>query len=160
MKNILIFESDKNAQIALAMFFSGTDYSLTFFTNEIELILKAQNKNNDLIIADSNMVRLTAIDFIDAINSNPITNSIPIIIISHSSKKTEVIKLLQSGATDFIIKSEMTQSKLISRVDKAIGPKSNGRKFVNLSNNNFSKKELIIRLHYKDGNHGFPSVRE
>lgn len=133
MKNILIFESDKNAQVALAMFFSGTDYSLSFFANEIELILKAQNKNNDLIIADSNMVKLTAIDFIDAINSNPITNSIPIIIISHNSKKTEVIKLLQAGATDFLIKTEMTQSKLLSRVDKALSPKKQGRKLIHLS---------------------------
>lgn len=58
----------------------------------------------DLILSDWNMPNLSGIELIQKIRSNPSFTSIPVIFITAEAEKNSIIKSLQFGVSDYILK--------------------------------------------------------
>lgn len=120
MYHIVIVESDKRVQVLLTMIFSKTNYTISFFNNEIDAILYCQKIRPDLILTSTQLIRLTIKDFLETIKLDIQTAKVPVIVMCPKASKTELIYLIKAGVDDFILKSELMHSRLISRIEKAI----------------------------------------
>lgn len=67
----------------------------------LELIREVQP---DLALLDVKMPEMTGLEVLDAVRGNPLTASIPIILLSAKGQVAEIERGLQSGATRYLVK--------------------------------------------------------
>ncbi|MFA6215941.1 MAG: response regulator [Patescibacteria group bacterium] len=70
----------------------------------------------NLILLDILMPKVDGYEMLKELKSNPKTKKIPVIIFSNLSQKDEVEKGLRLGAKDYIIKTSITPTELITKV--------------------------------------------
>lgn len=76
----------------------------------------------DLILSDWNMPNLSGIELIQKIRENPSFSTIPVIFITAEAEKNSIIKSLQFGVADYILKpfnDENVKSKICSALNVA-----------------------------------------
>lgn len=67
----------------------------------LELIHEVQP---DLALLDVTMPEMTGLEVVDAIRANPVTASIPVILLSAKGQAAEIEQGLHSGATHYLVK--------------------------------------------------------
>lgn len=83
------------------------------------LEMLAQSKP-DLILSDWNMPNISGIELIQKIRDNPAFSTIPVIFITAEAEKNSIIKSLQFGVADYILKpfnDENVKSKICSALN-------------------------------------------
>lgn len=83
------------------------------------LEMLAQTKP-DLILSDWNMPNISGIELIQKIRDNPAFSTIPVIFITAEAEKNSIIKSLQFGVADYILKpfnDENVKSKICSALN-------------------------------------------
>jgi two-component system, chemotaxis family, chemotaxis protein CheY len=86
------------------------------------LEMLAQGKP-DLILSDWNMPNISGIELIQKIRENPAFSTIPVIFITAEAEKNSIIKSLQFGVADYILKpfnDENVKAKICSSLNVAI----------------------------------------
>lgn len=73
----------------------------------LELILEVQP---DLVLLDVMMPEMTGLQVLDAMRKNPLTASIPAILLSAKGQSDEIEQGLLSGATHYLVKPFEAQS--------------------------------------------------
>ena len=73
----------------------------------LELIREIQP---DLVLLDDMMPEMTGLEVIDAVRGNPLTASIPIILLSAKGQRNEIEHGLQRGATRYLVKPFESQA--------------------------------------------------
>lgn len=58
----------------------------------------------DLVLMDWNMPNLSGIDTLKQIKANPAFRKIPVVMVTSEADKDHVMKAIQSGAADYILK--------------------------------------------------------
>lgn len=103
-KKILVID-DKEAIGKLIALCLGSDYEFQYFNNALAGInwLNAGNIV-DLILSDYTMPELNGYDFLMMLKQNEFLKDIPVVFLSGEENSTTRIKLLESGAEDFILK--------------------------------------------------------
>lgn len=103
-KKILILD-DKDVIVKILLFYLSEEYEVIYFENPL-LAIKWFEEGNipDLIILDIYMPFMKGSDFMYFMKDNAFYKDIPIVILSAEDSSTERIKLLKSGAVDFILK--------------------------------------------------------
>jgi two-component system, chemotaxis family, chemotaxis protein CheY len=100
---------------------SGAIEALGHETLEAENGLEALEviKNNPgevvLILLDWNMPELDGYATLKALKSDPITATIPVMMVTTESEKTNIIKAIQAGASHYLTKP-FTQEDLMTRM--------------------------------------------
>lgn len=67
----------------------------------LELIREVQP---DLVLLDVMMPEMTGLEVLDAVRRNPLTASIPVILLSAKGQAAEIERGLQNGATRYLVK--------------------------------------------------------
>jgi two-component system phosphate regulon response regulator PhoB len=73
----------------------------------LELIREVQP---DLVLLDVMMPEMTGLEVLDAVRGNPLTASIPIILLSAKGQMAEIERGLQGGATRYLVKPFESQT--------------------------------------------------
>ena len=103
MKPHLVIADDE-ADICRLIKFLLRSYELSEAQNgkrALELIREVQP---DLALLDVMMPEMTGLEVLDAVRGNPLTASIPIILLSAKGQVAEIEQGLQSGATRYLVK--------------------------------------------------------
>src|SRR5260370_8805522 len=103
MKSCLVIADDE-ADICRLIMFLLRSYDLSEAQNgkrALELIREVQP---DLALLDVMMPEMTGLEVLDAVRGNPLTASIPIILLSAKGQVAEIEQGLQSGATRYLVK--------------------------------------------------------
>lgn len=66
--------------------------------------LEESKEAPDLIISDVRMPDMDGYEFIRAVKNNPSTSNVPIIVLSSVESSADRIRLLEMGASDFVLK--------------------------------------------------------
>jgi two-component system chemotaxis response regulator CheY len=77
----------------------------------------------DLLLSDWNMPNLSGIELIRKIRANPSLSDLPVIFITAEAEKNSIIKSLQFGVSDYILKpfnDENVKAKICSALNVAI----------------------------------------
>lgn len=84
-----------------------TDIGLKDFVEATDglLALKAVAANKfDLILLDWNMPNLSGIETLKKLKSNPASKSIPVIMVTSESEKSQILEAIKIGAANYVVK--------------------------------------------------------
>ncbi|GAA4642944.1 response regulator transcription factor [Pontixanthobacter gangjinensis] len=119
---IAIADDDLEILEQLASVLEGTGHQFDKYRNGNDLIVALKRETFDVVVADWNMPGSTGVDVLkwakDAIEHPP-----AFILITSRAGKSDVVKGLELGATDYIIKPESSEV-ILARIEAA------GRKIV------------------------------
>ncbi|RZF59432.1 response regulator [Sphingobacterium corticibacterium] len=103
-KKILVID-DKEAIGKLIALCLGAEYEFQYFSNALAGInwLNAGN-TVDLILSDYTMPEMNGYDFLVMLKQNEFLKNIPVVFLSGEDSSSTRIKILESGAEDFILK--------------------------------------------------------
>ncbi|MBY0481338.1 MAG: response regulator transcription factor [Chitinophagaceae bacterium] len=101
---MVIVEDDKFMQSILLKYFSNF-FKIEAFANGIDTLAYLQDGNiPDLIITDLNTPKMGGLELIKQIKASDFFNSIPIMVLSGEESSEMIVKCLDAGADDFIVK--------------------------------------------------------
>jgi DNA-binding response OmpR family regulator len=101
---MVIVEDDKFMQSILKKYFSNY-FSVNVFSDGIEALSFLQDGNvPDLIVTDLNTPKLGGLELIKQIKASDFFNSIPIMVVSGEESSEMIVKCLDAGADDFVVK--------------------------------------------------------
>ncbi len=75
----------------------------------------------DLIILDIMMPKISGFEVLEAIRSTPETADIKVMILSALGQEGDQIKAEQLGADDYLVKSQVVTTDVVSRIRKLLG---------------------------------------
>src|SRR5574344_2719297 len=105
MKKKVLIIDDKESIAKVITFYLSKDYDVTYFDNPLKAIAWLQQGSiPDLIICDIRMPEMTGDKFLSYVKKNDLFKSIPVIMLSSEDSTAERIKLLEDGASDYIVK--------------------------------------------------------
>ncbi len=67
-------------------------------------ILKSGNKIPDIVILDLNMPRMSGIEFLEIVKNDSVLQYLPIIILTTSENRVDLLRCYQLGIAGYIIK--------------------------------------------------------
>jgi len=103
-KKILIVEDDPISRRLLGHFLEKANYSVTNAVNAEEGVLAVGKEKPDLILLDIILPGVDGFQFLSRLNENEAALSPPVFVISSLSNEADIVRALQSGATDYILK--------------------------------------------------------
>ena len=119
-KKILILDDKETIAKVLSIYLTS-DYDCTWLPGGIQGMKWLQEGNvPDLIISDIRMPEMRGDDFLEWIKGNELFKHIPVIMLSSEDSTSERIRLLEVGASDYIVKP-FNPMELKIRVKKTIG---------------------------------------
>lgn len=118
-KQILIVD-DKESIAKILSAYLGSEYEIVFFDNPTKALPWLQGGNMpDLIVSDIRMPEMRGDEFLMLLKQDEIFRQIPVIMLSSEDSTSERIRLLESGADDYIVKP-FNPMELKLRVKKLI----------------------------------------
>lgn len=119
LAKILLVEDQPIPQIIIGGFLKKSKYFVTIAKDGEEGVIKAINELPDLILMDMNMPKMNGCEACKQIKQDPRTKDIPVLMLTSSQDKDTVIRAIQAGANDYIIKSD-SQLPLLNKVKEAL----------------------------------------
>lgn len=121
MKKKILIIDDKASIAKVIVFYLSKDYDFTYFENPLKAIAWLQQGSiPDLIICDIRMPEMTGDKFLSYVKKNDFFKSIPVIMLSSEDSTAERIKLLEDGASDYIVKP-FNPLEIKVRIKKILG---------------------------------------
>ncbi|MFH2092633.1 MAG: response regulator [Pseudomonadota bacterium] len=115
-ENILIVDDvGKNIQV-LARILSSDKYAISYATNGQKALEMVRTQNYDLILLDIMMPDMDGFEVCRKIKQMPDKKDIPIIYLTALTQKEDIVKGLETGAVDYIIKP-FNSTELKARVN-------------------------------------------
>jgi len=106
LKSILLVDDSRFMRTANEKALARAGYSVVTASDGEEALRIAYARIPDLILLDMLLPKLGGAEVLQALRNNPLTTSIPVIVLSSLSQKNEA-KLKQDGATAYFEKSRM-----------------------------------------------------
>ena len=117
---ILIVEDEVPLLEMYKMKFNSSGFEVYGASNGEAGLMLAKNHIPGLILLDILMPKVDGYEMLKELKSDKNTKNIPVIVFSNLSQKDEVQKGFNLGADDYIIKTELTPSDLVKKVNTFI----------------------------------------
>ncbi|HEV2368355.1 MAG TPA: response regulator [Acidimicrobiales bacterium] len=101
---ILVADDDPVIQKLLQVNFQMEGYEVVLAGDGLEAVEKAGQVSPDLIVLDVMMPRMNGLDAAERLKADPVTASIPIIILSAKAQEIDVKAGRATGADDYMTK--------------------------------------------------------
>ncbi len=115
---LLVVDDDQDALDVLAMIL-GDDYELLLASDGREAVETALAVRPDLVLMDLYMPRMDGLAALEAIRGDPLTQDVPVILISGRGDDLTRSRSLDLGAVDFLQKPFSTR-ELKARIDRTL----------------------------------------
>ena len=119
MKKILSADDDPVVQQFVSAILNENGYEVYTATDGEQAVAQAKAVLPDLMILDLIMPYRDGYEVLRLLREAPETRAIPVIILSAKSKEEDIIRGLEGGADDFIIKP-FNALELVARVRKVL----------------------------------------
>lgn len=77
---------------------------------------KAKKDPPDLILLDILLPKMDGFEVLQALKKDPATKSIPVILLTNLGQKSDVLKGLDLGASDYLIKAHFMPSEVVHKI--------------------------------------------
>lgn len=125
-KKILIIEDEKFLLEMYDMRLTAAGFEVITALEGKEGLHLAVEKKPDLIILDIVLPEISGYEILRMLKKDPDTKDITVLVFSNLSQEEEIQKGLDLGASDYVVKTEVTPSQLVEKVKKML-EKSNQR---------------------------------
>jgi len=120
-KSILIVEDDELLLKILHDEFAKSNMKVILAHNGEEGLEAALSQHPSIILIDILMPKMDGITMLQKIREDVDGKNIPAIILTNVNDTETVIKALETGAYDFLVKSDWDPKDLVKRVKEKIG---------------------------------------
>lgn len=86
---------------------------------------KAKKFKPDLILLDVLLPKMNGFDVLKELKRDPATEAIPVVLLTNLGQKSDVLKGLEAGAADYLIKAHFMPSEVVEKI-KHILQRSHG----------------------------------
>ena len=117
---VLSIEDDAAMGQFLRAVFTVQGFAFDLATDGRQGLTLAREHRPDLVILDLLMPYKDGFEVLRELKEDPLTQPIPIIILSSSGREDDMVKALNAGADDFVIKPFRAR-ELVARVRKVLG---------------------------------------
>jgi len=137
MNNILIIEDEKELREIIKYNLENNGFGVQESSNANDALILMEDYLPDLILLDLMLPGLKGENFLTLIKKNAKYKSIPVIIISAKNKEEDIVKAIESGADDYLVKP-FSLKVLVAKIN-AIIKRSQGEE-----NNDFEYEGLKL----------------
>ena len=144
MKNILVVDDSSLVRVKVKRALEEEGFQVTEATSGEEALKNIGNYPIfNLIIMDIILPGRNGLDTIERIKENPRYNLVPVMILSVSNDKENVLKAIEMGAVDFLVKP-FDKEELLTRVQRITGetPWQKAKKILKLEINRSSRSKV------------------
>jgi pilus assembly protein CpaE len=120
LNKILVIDQDEANRQFLAQMLQKRNYSVSHAATGNEGIHKAGEVSPDLIVFDSNLPDMTALEFIQQIKQNQHISGIPCVVLTSKSDPDEMRACLEAGCAEYYIKSGMVMITLVDAIPRLL----------------------------------------
>lgn len=141
---VLTVDDSKTIRMIVKKAFNTYDCELFEAENGVEGLATAAKQKPDLIILDITMPVMNGIEMLDRLKSEAELKDIPVIMLTAESGKDNVMKIVQMGVKDYMVKP-FKGEELIERVVKILklAPKADDAADESKANKYFSNTEDV-----------------
>jgi CheY-like chemotaxis protein/HD-like signal output (HDOD) protein len=100
---------------------TNAGYQTLLVSNGKQALETVKSRVPDLILLDLAMPVMGGLAVLEALRADPATATVPVILLTASLDKDNVLKAARWGVHDYVLKSEFSLKALLSRVRKYIG---------------------------------------
>jgi two-component system cell cycle response regulator len=147
--NILIVEDSMTQAIKLQASLDLNNFRTRMAHNGVEALQKIEEEKPTLVLSDVVMPEMDGFEFCKRVKSNPETKDIPVILLTALSDPQDVVRGLEVGADNFLIKPCSDQA-LMTRVDYIL---------TNLEIRNNSPIDMGLEIFFNGKHHSISSQR-
>ncbi len=116
---ILVVDDEVNITQILEFSIGSEGYEVITAANGEEAVDKARREQPDLIILDIMMPKIDGYEACRILKSNPLTKSIPVVLLTAKGRDIDRRLGFEVGATDYIVKP-FSPNKLIDRIHELL----------------------------------------
>lgn len=120
MKKILIAEDDTYLSNAYRVKLTKEGFDVKLAFDGSEAINLLDTFTPDIILLDLVMPKKDGFATLAEIKANPKLKSIPVVIASNLGQKEDIDKAMRLGASDFIVKSDMSLKDIIAKINTIV----------------------------------------
>ncbi len=120
-KKIVIIEDEEIMINLLQKKLSQNGYEVSIARDGREGLDLVRKIMPDLVLLDIIMPKMGGFEVMDEMRQDEKLKEIPVIIVSNSGQPVEIDKAKESGAKDWLIKTEFDPQEVIDKVKKQIG---------------------------------------
>jgi CheY-like chemotaxis protein len=112
LKSILLVDDSKFQRMANESVLARAGYKIVTASDGENALLIAHDRIPDLILLDMMLPKLGGLEVLRALKQDPVTASIPVIVLSGLAQINEA-KLMQEGATAYFEKAKLENSDVL-----------------------------------------------
>ena len=117
---VLSIEDDVAMGQFLRAVFTAQGFTVDWAGDGVEGLTRARKLRPDLVILDLLMPYKNGFEVLRELKSHPDTAGVPVIILSSNSREEDIVKALNAGADDFVVKPFRAR-ELVARARKVLG---------------------------------------
>ena len=121
-KEILTIEDEEIIVNLLQRKLTQEGYGVSVARDGEEGLRMMKEKKPDLVLLDIIMPKIGGFEVMEAMQKDDELKKIPIIIISNSGQPVELDRAKESGAKDWLVKTEFDPQEVIEKIKNQIGP--------------------------------------
>lgn len=115
-KTIVLADDEKFIAIAYNDGLTRAGYTVAVAHDGEEALAKIKEVKPDLILLDLIMPKMTGFEVLKAVKADPSLKDIPVLILSNLSQATDEAEARSLGATDFMVKANLSMQELIDHI--------------------------------------------
>ena len=120
MKNILFIEDEEALQKTLKGAFGKEDYKIISALDGKKGLELAKTERPDLILLDLILPKMNGFDVLKQIKEDPSIKDVPVIVLTNLEEVQDINRVLELGATTYLIKADYSLEELITKIKKAL----------------------------------------
>ncbi len=113
--SILLVEDDEAIRTGLTRALTADGAAVTLVGTAVEAIKTLSTSTPDVVLLDLGLPDLDGSDVLSLIRANPTSANLPIIVVSARDEEREIVRLLDAGADDYLIKP-FSAAQVLARV--------------------------------------------
>ena len=118
---ILIAEDDQFILKAMTTKLTKEGYEVKIAVDGVQLMNMLKSYIPDLIILDLLMPKKDGFEVLKEVKADQKLKKIPIIIASNLGQQNDIQQVIDLGATDYLVKSELTLENLVQKIKNILG---------------------------------------
>jgi CheY-like chemotaxis protein len=115
-KDVLIVDDDRFLRRACEASLKQLGLHVRTAADGVEALEAVSHKRPDLILLDLVMPRMQGLDVVRALKGDERTRTIPVLVLSNSSREADVRHVIELGAVGHFVKSNLSLRELRDRV--------------------------------------------
>jgi DNA-binding response OmpR family regulator len=119
-KRILLVEDDRFLRRACETSLRQRGFTVIAAADGEEGLRLARTEAPDLVLLDLLMPKLPGVEVLRGLKADPATETIPVLILSNSSREQDVAEVFRLGAVDYWVKANLSLKELGERVAKLL----------------------------------------